>query len=70
MINISDLVRKLRASGSDDTSVEVKAAAGGLPTSMASTMSALANLSGGGRIILGLDEATGYRPVKLADPAS
>jgi ATP-dependent DNA helicase RecG len=31
-------------------------------------MSALANLPGGGTIILGLDERNGFRPVRLSDP--
>jgi hypothetical protein len=34
---------------------EVKAAAGGLPEILTSTLSALANLPGGGTIILGLE---------------
>lgn len=46
----------------------MKSAAGGLPQSLTPTLSALANLPGGGTIILGLDEATGFRPVRLADP--
>ncbi len=70
MLDITATVARLRAVGSDDTSVEVKAATGGLPASIASTLSALANLPGGGIIILGLDEATGFRPVSLQDPAA
>ncbi|MEV6983958.1 ATP-binding protein [Sphaerisporangium sp. NPDC051017] len=46
----------------------MKSAAGGLPQSLTSTLSALANHPGGGTIILGLDEATGFRPVRLSDP--
>lgn len=68
VIDITALVTSLRAAGTDFVSVEVKSAEGGLPTSMASSLSALANLPGGGRIILGLDEQTGFRPVGLADP--
>lgn len=33
-----------------------------------SSLSALTNLPGGGTIVLGLDERTGFRPVRLADP--
>ncbi|MBW4703805.1 helix-turn-helix domain-containing protein [Micromonospora sp. RL09-050-HVF-A] len=66
--DLADLVQTLRAAGGDTTSVEVKAAAGGLPVSLTSSLSALANLTGGGTIILGLDERTGFRPVPLADP--
>lgn len=62
------LVSKLRAAGGDTASVEVKSAAGGLPAPISSTLSALANLPGGGLVILGLDERTGFRPVPLTDP--
>lgn len=68
MLDISDLIASLRTAGGDTTAVEVKSAAGGIPQSLASTLSALANLPGGGRVILGLDEATGFTPVNLADP--
>jgi ATP-dependent DNA helicase RecG len=68
MLDISDLVASLRRAGGDTTTVEVKAAAGGLPETMAHSLSALANLPGGGRVILGLDEATGFKPVVLRDP--
>ncbi|MFC8846617.1 MULTISPECIES: ATP-binding protein [unclassified Micromonospora] len=66
--NLDDLIQALRASGGDTTNVEVKAAAGGLPVSLTASLSALANLPGGGTVILGLDERTGFRPVPLADP--
>ena len=66
--DLSALVRSLREAGGDSTDVEVKSAAGGLPVSLTATLSALANLPGGGMIILGLDERTGFRPVRLADP--
>lgn len=46
----------------------MKSAAGGLPQSLTPTLSALANHPGGGTVILGLDEATRFRPVPLADP--
>ena len=68
VLDLSTLVADLRAAGGDVTSVEVKSAAGGLPESLASTLSALANLPGGGTIILGLDERAGFRPVHLSDP--
>jgi ATP-dependent DNA helicase RecG len=65
---IDELVRSLRAGGGDTTEVEVKSAAGGLPESLTSTLSALANLPGGGTVILGLDERAGFLPVHLSDP--
>lgn len=66
--DLSHLVSELRLGGGDTTNIEVKSAAGGLPSSLTSTMSALANLPGGGLIILGLDERAGFRPVPLASP--
>jgi ATP-dependent DNA helicase RecG len=65
--DISALVAQLRATGGDTAQVEVKAAAGGLPESLTSTLSALANMPGGGLVVLGLDEATGFTPVALRD---
>lgn len=65
MLDITDLVAALRAAGTDNASVEVKSAAGGFPTSLASTLSAFANKPGGGRVILGLDEATGFAAVRI-----
>ncbi|WP_327106267.1 ATP-binding protein [Nonomuraea glycinis] len=66
--DLSLTVARLRAAGGDYDDIEVKAAAGGLPKSLTSTLSALANHPGGGTIILGLDEAAGFMPVHLADP--
>ncbi|MCD0446780.1 putative DNA binding domain-containing protein [Glycomyces sp. A-F 0318] len=66
--DIDEILHLLRTSGGDTASIEVKSAAGGLPESLTSTLSALANLPGGGLIVLGLDERTGFRPVGLSDP--
>lgn len=35
-----------------------------LPSSLTGTLSALANLPGGGLVILGVDERAGFRPVR------
>jgi ATP-dependent DNA helicase RecG len=61
MLDIADLVASLRAAGGDTTAVEVKSAAGGIPQTLASSLSAFANLPGGGRIILGLTKRPGSR---------
>lgn len=66
--DLSSLVADLRLAGGDTTSIEVKSAAGGLPESLAPTLSALANLPGGGTIILGLDERSNFQPVRLTNP--
>lgn len=52
----------------DPTGIEVKSAAGGVP-SLGDTLCAFSNLPGGGTIILGLDEARGSIPVGLGDIA-
>jgi ATP-dependent DNA helicase RecG len=51
--DLSSLAAELRLGGGDTTAIEVKAAAGGLPDSLMPTLSALANLPGGGTVILG-----------------
>jgi ATP-dependent DNA helicase RecG len=66
--DLTELIAQLRAVGGDTTAIEVKSAAGGLPESMSQSLSALSNLPGGGLIILGVDEKTGFRPVPLANP--
>lgn len=60
--NLKKTVEHMRLIGSDTQHVEVKAAEHGLPDSVASTISAFANRSGG-TIILGLDERTNFSPV-------
>lgn len=67
---IGDLIAIMRAHGGDLPAVEVKSAVGGLPESLTETMCAFANLPGGGIIILGLDERSGFSPVALANTAS
>ncbi|WP_287005149.1 MULTISPECIES: ATP-binding protein [Gordonia] len=62
-VDTSELVRTLRALGTDLTSVEVKAAVGGLPKSTVETLSAFAN-GDGGTLMLGLDEQSGFRPAE------
>jgi len=67
MALIDDLLERLRVAGGDTTDIEVKSSAGGLSPSVTSTLSALANLPGGGWLVLGLDESAGFRPVDLPD---
>ena len=62
--DLTDLIGELRAAGGDTASVEVKSAAGGLPLSITSTLSALSNLPGGGLVILGVDERAGFGPFR------
>jgi ATP-dependent DNA helicase RecG len=66
--DVEALIDSLRARGGDTTDVEVKSAAGGLPESLTASLSALANLPGGGTVILGIDERAGFGPVRLTDP--
>lgn len=55
----AELIGRLRRIGTDTTSVEVKAAAGGLPKSTTETLSAFANGSGG-TLLLGLSEGDAF----------
>ena len=47
MPGVDDLVAQLRGLGGEIAAVEVKSAAGGLPTTMSQSLSALSNLPGG-----------------------
>lgn len=60
VMETSQLVARLRRLGTDTANVEVKAAAGGFPKTLAETVSAFAN-GNGGAILLGLSETDGFR---------
>lgn len=62
------VVEELRAHRGDTTTIEVKRAAGGTPQ-VGQTLSAFANLPGGGTIICGLDAKDGFAATGVADPA-
>ena len=58
--DLAELIDRLRAIGTDSRFIEVKTAAGGFPKSIRETLSAFSNSAGGGLVILGLDERTGF----------
>ena len=68
-MELADIVARLRETGVEIEDVEAKRATGGLPRSVAETMSAFAN-SRGGIIILGLDERSGFAAVGVSDPVA
>lgn len=63
-----ELLLRLREDGSDSMEVEVKRASGGTPE-LAETLCAFGNLPEGGTIVLGLDEATGFKATGVERPA-
>jgi ATP-dependent DNA helicase RecG len=69
-MDLSSIVHAMRLRGGETHGVEVKSAAGGLPESITETLSAFANLPGGGLLVLGLDESKGFEPVGLKDAVS
>ncbi len=68
MFEIERIVARLRMYGSDTHDVEAKSAAGGVPSTLAETMSAFANTPGGGHLILGLDERRNFSSVPIDAP--
>ncbi|TWP51519.1 AAA family ATPase [Lentzea tibetensis] len=69
-IELGLLVADLRTEGSDLAEVEVKRAAGGFPENLAPTLSAFGNTPGGGLIIFGLDEHSGFEARGVYDVAA
>lgn len=67
-MDVQALLETLRRSGSDTASIEVKNGRGGFPESVLESLSALANLPGGGVLVIGLDEAADFHAVPISDP--
>ena len=59
-------IRQLKSSCTDNQSVEVRESVGKMPSSIAETISAFANGSGGA-IVLGLSEKNGFEPAERFD---
>ena len=68
-LTVEDVVDLLRAEGSDVSGIEAKAAHQGYPKDLAPTLSAFGNMPGGGLIVLGLDERSGFEAVGVYDAA-
>ncbi|MDR1825238.1 MAG: putative DNA binding domain-containing protein [Bifidobacteriaceae bacterium] len=68
-MNLASVVSMMRSEGSDTTRYEAKRALGGFPDNIAETLSAFANTPGGGVIIFGLDEETGFAATGVYDLA-
>jgi ATP-dependent DNA helicase RecG len=66
---ITGLIQALTLFGTEGQGVEAKRAAARLPESVTESMSAFANTPGGGVILLGVDEASGFAVTGVADPA-
>jgi ATP-dependent DNA helicase RecG len=67
-VDLVQLTATLRTLGTDTSGVEAKRAAGGMPETAVATMCAFANRPGGGILLLGVDEAAGFRGVKVDAP--
>lgn len=65
MFQIDSVVARLRAERSDTHDVDAKTASGGIPSTLAETISAFANTPGGGDLILGLDERRNFSSVPV-----
>lgn len=63
-LQLDEALERLRIVGTDLRTVEVKAAAGGLPRSIAESVSAFSNTEGG-LIVLGLAEDDGFTAVEI-----
>src|SRR4051812_46472653 len=61
-------IEDLRTLSTDHQHVEAKRAKGALPARLWETLSAFANTPGGGLVILGLDEESGFQTVGVLNP--
>lgn len=68
LTEVLELIETLRAVEGDTVHIEAKKASKGLPRRLWETLSAFSNTPGGGIIILGLDEETGFSLVGVEDP--
>jgi ATP-dependent DNA helicase RecG len=66
---LEEIIQTLRDIGGDWAHIEAKRSEHSLPKRLWETLSAFANTPGGGVIVLGLDEESGFRVVGLRDPA-
>lgn len=64
-VDLEQLIADLRTLGTDTSGVEAKRAAGGMPYTTIATVCAFANRPGGGIVLLGIDEAAGFRSVAI-----
>lgn len=67
--DVVEMLTVLRRMGGEPTRVEAKRAAGGVPKGLRETLSAFSNTDGG-TVLLGVDEAAGFRTVPLDDPVA
>lgn len=65
---LASLMWFLHAYGAEDSGIEAKRAADKLPASVVDTLSAFANTPGGGTLLLGVDETSGFAVTGVADP--
>ncbi len=64
-----DVIDGLRRARTDTPHVEAKRASHDLPKRLWESLSALSNTPGGGVLILGIDEESGFAPTGVTDPA-
>ena len=59
-----DLIARLRTTGRETQTCDVRESADKLPASIVETLSAFANSVSGGTVVLGLSEKNGFRPIE------